>query len=220
MNLVYFNKAHTQSQKLKLLNGLDKAEKEKIILEQRNAILSSWEKCDVETSNLLEQNFDSLEDKIMEYDRLLSFADWTYKKYIYGQKTQRNIYQWDIFYCDLGHNIGGEKNKTRPVIILQKTKGYLDAKTIMVAPITIGDSFGTKKLFKHEILINDTYKGKIKGKIDLSHIRAVDKSRLDEKPKDRLLKLDEYKKRYPNGEFVTTQEKIKMALKQLFAIDI
>lgn len=217
MKLEQFIKAHTQLQKQKLLVGLNQTEKETLILEQEKAILKYWDSCEVVTNKKLLNKFLSLEDQIMKYDELLSFVEWTYNKYTFGVKTQKNIYQWDIFYCNLGHNLGNEKNKERPVLIIQKTKGYLQANTLLVAPITIGDSFN--KLYKHEIIIDETFKSKIRGKVDLSHIRAVDRSRLDEKPKDRLLKFEEYKEIYKGEKFVTAQEKIKKALSSLFCID-
>lgn len=211
-------KAHTKSQKEDILSKLTDKQKEELVLEFERKILTAWDSCGVETNKRLLDSFKSLDEQILYFDSLLSFADWTYKKYTYDKsRTQKAIFQWDIFYCDLGHNIGNEKNKTRPVVIVQKTKGYLDAGTLLVAPITIGEDFD--KLYKHEIMIDKTYYGKIKGKIDLSHIRAVDRSRLDAKFEDRLLKREEYEEHY-GKDYVPIQVKIKKALKQLFDIDI
>jgi mRNA-degrading endonuclease toxin of MazEF toxin-antitoxin module len=210
-------KAHTKSQKENILSKLTDKQKEELVLEFERKILTAWDSCGVETNKKILKSFKSLDEQILYFDSLLSFANWTYKKYTYPNRTQKTIFQWDIFYCDLGHNIGSEKNKTRPVVIVQKTKGYLDAGTLLVAPITIGENFD--KLYKHEILIDKTYYGKIKGKIDLSHIRAVDRSRLDAKFEDRLLKREEYEEHY-GKDYIPIQIKIQKALKQLFAIDI
>jgi len=130
------------------------------------------------------------------------------------------MFQWDIFYCDLGHNIGCEKNKTRPVLVIQKTKGYGKAQTVIIAPITIGEPNG--KYYKHEVELTETHLGKIKGKIDLLQIRSVSKSRLYENYVDRLMKEEEYEKLFieKGTKFETVQSKVKKVLKSLFCIDI
>jgi mRNA-degrading endonuclease toxin of MazEF toxin-antitoxin module len=166
---------------------------------------------------LYSKSFNDLNEKILHHDNLVSFVRWTYEKYKYGIRQQKSIFQWDIFYCDLGHNIGSEKNKTRPVIIVQRTIGFLNADTIMVAPITIGEDFD--KLYKHEVVIDRTLRGKIKGKIDLSHIRAIDRSRLDERFTDRLLSKKEYEDIFKKVPYIMTQSKINSAMKEIFYID-
>jgi hypothetical protein len=94
------------------------------------------------------------------------------------------------------------------VIQLSKTR---------VAPITIGSDFDN--LYKHEIILDITKYGKIKGKIDLSHIRCVSKSRLDEYPKDRLLKEAEYAQMFKDTKHTTIQSKVKNGLKYIFTLD-
>ncbi len=218
MKLREFSSVHTQKQKENLIRGLAEKEKLSLLREQEQSILLNWDSCEIETEKRLRKHFSTLNEQIMYNDELLSFANWTFEKYTYGNRTQDKIFQWDIFYCDLGHNVGNEKNKTRPVLIIQKTKGYLQAKTLIIAPITIGDRFD--KVYKHEVVIKDTFYNKIKGKVDLSHLRAIDRARMDERHKDRLLKPQEYKDRFGENTPMYTQTKIKSALKTLFSIDI
>ncbi len=52
----------------------------------------------------------------------------------------------------------------------------------------------------------------------MSHIRTVDKSRLDERFSDRLLSEKEYKEHYKEAEFVSVQYKVTEALKIYFSI--
>ncbi|EKN68057.1 type II toxin-antitoxin system PemK/MazF family toxin [Schinkia azotoformans] len=217
MDCLEFLGLPTVLHKEKKLKEMDSNEKSKLLQQQENSIILNWDSCDIETQNRLKQQLGSIDKQILHYDQLLSFSNWTFSKYTYEERKQKQMYQWDIFYCELGHNIGTEKNKTRPVLIIQKTKGYLNAKTIMIAPITIGENF--TNLYKHEILIDHTERGKIRGKIDLSHIRSIDRSRLDEKYSDRLLKENEYISRFGKGNYETTQSKVNKALKRLFSID-
>ncbi len=148
------------------------------------------------------------------FDEMFSFSDWTLKKYNYGIRRQKIIFEWNIFYCDLGHNIEAEKNKTRPVLIIQRMRDYVQSGTVIVAPITNG-----KATFKHEINLDITKYNKVKGIIDLSQIRVVSRSRLDEQPKDRLLNEQEYLELIKEIEYNTIQEKVKKALRNILALD-
>lgn len=217
MNVLEFRKLNTITQKKNELSRLSQAQKELLSREQNSSINNKWDSCKVESNLKCSKPFADLDDKILHQDNILSFTDWTYSKQNYGERKQKSIFQWDIFYCDLGHNIGSEKNKTRPVIIVQRTIGFLDADTIMIAPITIGENF--EKLYKHEIVIDKTLRSRVKGKIDLSHIRSVDRSRLDEKFTDRLLSETEYKALHKDIPFIMTHTKINDALKSIFYID-
>lgn len=118
-------------------------------------------------------------------DKILSKYKWANKKIEFTQTSdkQKSIFQYTIFNCELGENIGYEKSKQRPVLILSKNPHL--KKIVMVAPIT------TSKV-QNGIPLKHTKFNKIYGYIDLSHIRSIDRSRLSEKSIDRLLFDSEY----------------------------
>jgi mRNA-degrading endonuclease toxin of MazEF toxin-antitoxin module len=219
MEALEFNKLSTMTNKLTELGTMNEKDKIRLFDNQNSLVFKNWSQYIDETGNKLNNfEYDGINDKILFFDTLISYTDWTYKKFIYEQKEHNNLFQWDIFYCDLGYNIGYEKNKKRPVLIIQKTKGYLEAKTVMVAPITTGENTGI--YYKHEVEITETKYNIINGKIDLSQIRAVDKSRLTIPYCDRLLKQVEYQDKFGANISETMQEKIKKRIKELFTIDI
>lgn len=217
MNTLEFNQLPTTERKMLTLKTMREEEKIALVKEQEIIIEKIWNKCLKQTYNKLQKEFKTIDNRILYLDYLLAFADWTIRKYNFETRIQKSIFQWDIFYCDLGHNIGHEKNKTRPVLIIQRMRDYIKSGTVMVAPITIGSDFDN--LYKHEIILDITKYGKIRGKIDLSHIRSVSKSRLDKYPKDRLLNENEYANMFKDTSYTTIQSKIKNALKYIFALD-
>lgn len=100
----------------------------------------------------------------------------------------------EIFWCDLGENIGDEANKKRPVVILSSSKRNKRLSHIVVAPLTStikykktdDPSSGLKYTFhfliqknKYPFIENDSV-------IKLEQIRTVSKNRLDGYPIGKL----------------------------------
>lgn len=79
--------------------------------------------------------------RIMNSDSIYGLGDWLGKKMRYDQlahvtRIQRlQVNQGEIWDCDFGQNIGHEKNKKRPVIIVSANNINRGAK-VLVAPIT------------------------------------------------------------------------------------
>ena len=218
MNAIEFLEIFAETKKLGILSKMSNEDKIILVNNFRKLINDYWINCQSQTNNKIYKIFtdNDIDKQIMYLDNLLSFVDWTNIKYNYNtNKTQRSIFQWSIYYCELGHNIGNEKNKTRPVLILQDMRDYLDSGTVLIAPITTG----LKAQYQHEIIIDATEKSKVRGIIDLSHIKSVSRSRLDPAPKDRLLNEVEYKRYYGDKTYVTVQTKVKNTIKILYNID-
>jgi mRNA-degrading endonuclease toxin of MazEF toxin-antitoxin module len=107
---------------------------------------------------------------------VIEFIEWTSLKYIYrySGNNSRVVKKGEIFYCDLGINIGSEQEKRRPVVILQNDTGNKYSPTTIIAPIT-----NTSKNLPVHVLLDNVQKGlKTTGLIMLEHIREVAKCRL------------------------------------------
>lgn len=52
------------------------------------------------------------------------------------KRQERKIFRGDIYYADLGVNVGSEQNGTRPVIIIQNDIGNKYSSTIIIVPLT------------------------------------------------------------------------------------
>lgn len=96
----------------------------------------------------------------------------------------------EIFWCDLGENIGQETNKKRPVVVLSSSKRNKRLSHVTVAPITstvkykkFGDvTFGLKYPF-HFLMKNKVYQFLDNDSvIKLEQLRTVSKNRLDGYP--------------------------------------
>ncbi|MEJ6950324.1 type II toxin-antitoxin system PemK/MazF family toxin [Natronospora cellulosivora (SeqCode)] len=106
----------------------------------------------------------------------MNFINWTALKYTYrydGINT-RAVKKGEIYYCDLGENIGSEQSKKRPVIILQNDTGNKYSSTTIVAPI-----INSPKTLPVHIPIKKVMSGlQTTGVIRLEHIREIAKCRL------------------------------------------
>ena len=81
----------------------------------------------------------------------------------------------EIYYCQLGVNIGSEQSLIRPVIVLQNDIGNQMSPTTIVAPIT-----NTLKSLPVHVALKDIKLGtKTTGVIRLEHIREIAKGRLE-----------------------------------------
>jgi mRNA-degrading endonuclease toxin of MazEF toxin-antitoxin module len=70
-------------------------------------------------------NIGSWLGKKMEYHRMSTYAS----------VKRKDVVQGEVWRCDLGFNIGEEKNKTRPVVVISNNRVNKTGKVI-VAPIT------------------------------------------------------------------------------------
>lgn len=89
------------------------------------------------TNNQLKNN--SLQPTSNIQDYLLDLARWTgdkVQKHFYALNnslSNRRVLQGEIYGCDLGVNIGDEKNKFRPVLVISKGKINHTSKVIVLA---------------------------------------------------------------------------------------
>ncbi len=132
----------------------------------------------------------------------IDFMEWTNKKYNLSFKGMPNkIFQREIFYCELGYNLGSEQNEKRPVVILQNNLGNKFGNTTIIAPITTYDNSTfekiegnwyikflksgkeeSKKLDFYEIPVEVEDKVNIIGAVNVVHMREVSKKRLSAHP--------------------------------------
>lgn len=173
------------------------------------------EKRIVELEQEIEQELASLRYKMMKpvkdrskYIKVLETRlrriKWTNKKMdLYSSPSPRMVKQREIFYCELGQNIGSEQDGRRPVVILQNNVGNAHAKITLVAPITSFQHGSIKtidgKLYLEDlsnpllplkelrfydipIELEEESKYNIYGVVNISQIRVVSKNRLTQTP--------------------------------------
>ncbi|WP_191992153.1 type II toxin-antitoxin system PemK/MazF family toxin [Peribacillus tepidiphilus] len=88
-------------------------------------------------------------------------------------KNNKVIYRGEIYWCELGENIGSEESKRRPVVVIQNQKGNDNAPTTIVAPIT-----NATINLPIAVPINRAANPNVTGTIDLGQVKVVHKSRL------------------------------------------
>lgn len=88
---------------------------------------------------------------------------------------QTVIKRGDIFWVNFAPSQASEIQKTRPAMIISNDVMNANSSRVIVAPITSN----LKKVYSFEYEIKGH--AKIKGKIMLDQLRAIDKSRLGEK---------------------------------------
>ena len=93
------------------------------------------------------------------------------------KKTQ--ITKGDMYYADLGTNVGSEQNGTRPVVIIQNDVGNKYAQTAIIVPLT---KIITNKVKQPtHCIISPTDNLKHYSVALTEQIRVIDKSRLKTK---------------------------------------
>lgn len=135
----------------------------------------------------------------------LSFLKWVNEYWKLRFKGMPKVVkQKEIFFCQLGINIGSEQNGKRPVVVIQNNIGNSKGKTTLVVPITTyeNSSFYTKDnvrymsfndsngniierkldFYEIEIQIEPSSKNKIHGIANVVHTREVSKIRLSKVP--------------------------------------
>lgn len=167
------------------------AMKRRLILEMKRFAKKMFTyKQDVESNkNHMQRNIDNLawlnrKDKINKRGRGFTVA------------------QREIYYAELGTNIGSEQNGERPVIILQNDKGNRAAHTTVIAPVTTHGSHGDgtikydperkkyyiqreiegkvseKVLDFYEVPLYIEGKREIYGFVNVTQLRAIDRKRI------------------------------------------
>lgn len=131
----------------------------------------------------------------------LSLVKWINKKINLSRKSAKyTVSQKEIFYCELGINIGSEQDELRPVVILQNNSGNISSTTTIVAPITTHNSSvqydDEKKKYYIEIIkngettrkylgyyevpleIEESSPNVINGFVNIAQIRVIDRKRI------------------------------------------
>lgn len=135
----------------------------------------------------------------------LSFLKWVNTNWKLRSKQPPTVVkQGEIFFCQLGENIGSEQNGKRPVIIIQNNIGNSKGSTTIVVPITTYEnsqffikdgqrymsyqlSDGSAKerkldFYEVELKILSSSKYQIHGIANVVHMREVSKKRLSTTP--------------------------------------
>lgn len=89
------------------------------------------------------------------------------------QKSIENIHKGDVFYADLGENVGSEQNGIRPVLVIQNDLGNKFSPTLIVSPLTTKN----KKLSLATHVCLGDVNGR-KSMVLLEQIRTIDRCRL------------------------------------------
>ncbi len=127
---------------------------------------------------------------------LVTWAGHKYNFHVSAQQKtiqQMQIKRGEIYWAELGKNVGSEQNEKRPVLIIQNDKGNRFGSTTIVAPITTSPNSGDKraKPLPTEVIIDliepdttpgvapGTTKTLITGVIRLQQLRVLSKARLE-----------------------------------------
>lgn len=142
---------------------------------------------------------------IKRLEQNLKYIKWVNKKLKISMSGRKyTVAQREIYYCNLGVNIGSEQSDNRPVVVLQNNAGNQSGNTTIIAPITsheksvqydklknkyfieMVDVYGDcrkKYLDYYEvpIVIEDNSSKKIWGFVNIAHIREIDRKRITDK---------------------------------------
>lgn len=144
-------------------------------------------------------NVDVYRDKMQKNIDRLAWINLKHKINISGRKY--TVAQREIFYANLGENVGSEQNGRRPVIILQNNTGNRKGNTTIVAPVTTHQKSDLKFDMEKKMYYIDRMKeGKVKRKylgqyeiplklegeesglygfINVMHMKEIDRKRID-----------------------------------------
>ena len=160
---------------------------------------------DNEVNLLKSRLLKNVSDKAKYIKRLeqnLQYIQWVNKKLKISMDSRKyTVAQREVYYCDLGINIGSEQGENRPVVILQNDFGNRSGNTTIVAPITSHENSvqydNDKKkyyidmidmngnpyrkyldYYEVPIVIEDKSCGEIYGFVNIAHIREIDRKRI------------------------------------------
>ena len=91
-----------------------------------------------------------------------------------NQKKMRDVTRGEIYFADLGQNVGSEQNGVRPVVIIQNDVGNKHSPTIIVAILTTKNK--CRNIPTHVILTERW--GLKESIVMLEQLRTIDKKRL------------------------------------------
>lgn len=150
------------------------------------------------------KNKNNLDIYIKTLSNNLEFLEWINRSTeIRSKEAPQVVKQREIFYCELGVNIGSEQGLKRPVVILQNDFGNSKGDTTIIAPITTyehkdiiereGKTYiknmvdGVEKLklidfYEVPVRLETGYTQEIIGFINIVHMREVSKRRLSKVP--------------------------------------
>lgn len=152
-------------------------------------------------SNLLKNILDK-QKYIKRLEKNLQYIQWANKKFkILTSSRKYTVAQREVYYCDLGVNIGSEQGENRPVVVLQNDHGNRSGNTTVVAPITsheksvqydgvknkyyidnVDENGNTNRkyldYYEVPIIIEDVSSNKIYGFVNIAHIREIDRKRI------------------------------------------
>ena len=131
-------------------------------------------------------------------EKLIKLADWAHEKSkisldFFNYKSDMRGWKFEtgeIYFCELGENIGNEINKKRPVLIMSSTKYNKSQSTVIVAPLTTKIKYkykkrkrvGLKYPFQFLLRQDDFPFLKNDSTVKLDQLRTVSKNRLYAKP--------------------------------------
>lgn len=178
-----------------------------------------------ELGNKVRKSVKNENQYIKQLNGRVKYLEWTINKYtLQFEGTPPYIFKREIFYCELGYNIGSEQNNKRPVVILQNDRGNASSPTTIVSPITTHENsiiIEKKDGFKYYQFFNDegqmiekkldyyeipvelepNSKKNITGYINLAQIKTISKKRLSNVPVGKIT--------------TNAEQKIKLALNRL-----
>ena len=139
------------------------------------------------------------EDKMQKNIDRLSWINLKHK--INTSARKYTVAQREIFYANLGDNVGSEQNGRRPVIILQNNTGNRKGNTTIIAPVTTHQKSAlkydvNKDMYFIEKFVDNELKKKYLGRyevplklegnetglygfINVMHMREIDRKRID-----------------------------------------
>lgn len=135
----------------------------------------------------------------------LDYVKWLNKEMeLRKAEVPSHVFKREIFYAELGINIGSEQGLKRPVVVLQNDAANANSDTVIVAPITTYsrgdihvDSDGSifvkinkdgnehlKKMGFYNILVKleEGFRQEIVGFINIGHIKEISKKRMAKHP--------------------------------------
>ena len=134
----------------------------------------------------------------------LAFLKWVNRNWVLRTSPMPNIVkQKEIFFCELGENIGSEQNGKRPVVIMQNNIGNAHGNTTIIVPITtyenstfferdgkrymsyLNNGSTVERIldfYEVEVQVESTSRYKIHGVANVVHMREVSKKRLSRTP--------------------------------------
>lgn len=149
--------------------------------------------------------------------KVQSLQTWFHDKVKISNKHDQNkrdvnnrvVFQGEVYNCFIGENIGNEKNKTRPVLVLSNNQ--YNSQLVIIAPLTT--TYKKKKEGKFfpkystdYVVLKRNYKELRKDSaVDLLQLRSISKARLD----NLIFEINDY-----------DLKKINSKLKTIFKINV